>query len=134
MGINRQEINYSIYSYLVIPTQAPPQKEKPRHWKQWIALVSGTEKLLCTFAKLECEKIACSHIFAVLIHTHTWMPNSFPSAALGIGGPKVLSRGFLRSDRKGGPVSEQFERYHDLTKQLANQVCLRIQIERRLFE
>ncbi|KAJ4793046.1 FAR1-related sequence 3 [Rhynchospora pubera] len=72
------------------------------------------DKISCTCAKLECEKIPCRHIFAVLIHMKA---TCIPRCCICDRWTKHVKSAFP-SDREGGTfnVSNHCRRFHELNK------------------
>ncbi|XP_078149278.1 protein FAR1-RELATED SEQUENCE 5-like [Carex rostrata] len=88
------------------------------------------EKVTCTCYKLECEKIPCSHVFAVLIHLDVTF---IPQCCIDERWTKT-AKSMFSSDRKGGDfqVSEQVQMCHELTE-LCKQICYQASKSRAEF-
>ncbi|KAJ3678921.1 hypothetical protein LUZ61_020876 [Rhynchospora tenuis] len=92
------------------------RKEKAK--SQYIVCCSSiqddVDKISCTCAKLECEKIPCRHIFAVLIHMKA---TCIPRCCICDRWTKHVKSAFP-SDREGGTfnVSDHCQRFHELNK------------------
>ncbi|KAJ3686495.1 hypothetical protein LUZ61_015659 [Rhynchospora tenuis] len=106
-----ETLNSSMSSEYVIA-----QKEKPesRHIVRCSSIEVDMEKISCSCAKLENEKIPCRHIFAVLIHMKA---TCMPRCCIPDRWTKHVKSAFP-SDREGGAfnITDQCQRFHELNK------------------